>query len=121
YVYVSSLFFWLFGVSDLSLRLTSLFFFLLFLIGSLKLAKLIFPEYKLIRFYTLLAAGTMPWLFSLSRISFEVISQPAIIIWGIFFIIKAYKDTSAIRQKNLIHAATAGSLIGLSVYSYSSG
>ena len=118
YIYAASFLFLLFGVSDFALRATSFAFYVIFLVGFIALTRQLFPQNRSLLLYSIVSIGFLPWIFSISRISFEVISQPAIMVWAIHAIVVAYSD---IRQRfNLaLHAFMAGSLIGLSVYSYS--
>ena len=118
YVYTASLLFLLFGVSDFVLRATSFVFYFIFLAGFAVLVRQLFPQNRLLLFYSIISAGFLPWIFSLSRISFEVISQPAIIVWAIYFFIVAYTNVRR-RFNATLHSFVAGSLIGLSVYAYS--
>lgn len=118
YIYTASLLFLIFGINDFALRMTSFLFFLIFFIGFIVLTKQLFPHNKHILGYSLLAAGFLPWIFTLSRISFEVISQPAVMVWAVYFYVRTYADLEASKYQNL-SAIIAGALIGVSVYTYS--
>src|SRR5690606_34947243 len=110
--------FLIFGVSDFSLRATSFVFYVVFLSGFIALVRQLFPQNRTLILYSIISVGFLPWLFSLSRISFEVISQPAILVCAIYFFIAAYSNVG---QKHLetFLAFITGSLISLSVYTYS--
>jgi hypothetical protein len=117
FVYGAALIFKLFGISETALRATSFTFYLLFLVGIFFLVERIFKSNNTISFYLLIAAGFLPWFFTLSRIAFEVISQLAVTTWALFFIYTTYYGTEG--KKRLIHAFFAGLFLGVSIYSYS--
>ena len=118
YIYTASLLFLLFGINDFILRTTSFVFYLIFLAGFVTLVRQLFPQNRLLLLYSIISAGFLPWVFSLSRISFEVISQPAIMVWALYFLIVAYTDARR-RFSTTLYSFVAGSLVGLSVYAYS--
>lgn len=118
YIYTASLLFKVFGVNDFILRFTSFIFYTIFATGLIVLVKQIFPQNKTILGYSIVVAGFLPWIFTLSRISFEVISQPAVMIWALYFFIRAYVKSN--QQTNpRLWASMTGIVTGLSVYSYS--
>lgn len=114
YIYSTALIFKLAGISVFNLRLTSFIFFLLFLAGLFLLVKNLFRN-NIVTLYSLLAGGTLPWFFNLSRMAFEVISQPAIIIFCLYFVYKTYCDNN---KHIFLYPLITGLLIGLSVYSF---
>lgn len=114
YIYLTSLIFKLADVSVFNLRLTSFIFFALFLIGLYLLVQKIFRN-EVVTFYSLLAGGFLPWFFTLSRISFEVISQLTILIFSLYLIYMAYSRNS---RFSFLYAYIAGVVMGISVYSY---
>lgn len=113
YIYTTSLLFKIFGVSVFSLRFTSFLFFFVFLIGIYLLASTI-SKNKYVISFALLSAGFLPWFFSISRIGFEVVSQITVVIFSLIFIKKTFNS-----DKGIFHPVTAGVLIGLSFYTYS--
>lgn len=114
YIYLTSIIFKLADVSVFNLRLTSFIFFALFLTGLYFLIKKIFQN-KVVTLYSLLAGGFLPWFFTLSRISFEVISQLIVFIFCLYFVYMAYSRNS---KFSLLYAFVAGANIGITVYSY---
>ncbi len=123
YVYTAALSMKLFGISVLSLRLTSFFFFSLFLIGLFYLSQALFKQ-GLVTFFGLLAASFLPWFFPLSRIAFEVISQLTLVTWALWAIHRTYQPNQPIPSpkpgaKLNYWPYLAGFLLGLSIYSYS--
>lgn len=113
YIYTAAILFKSFGVNLFLLRFTSIVFFALFLLGFYFLAKSLFPKQQAVHFYALLAAGTIPWLFNTSRVAFEVITQPAVFIWFLYFVFQTYH----IRYSKSL-ALITGLLAGLSLYTY---
>lgn len=120
YIYASAAIFRIFGISTTSLRLTSVFFFVILLAGTTLIANLLTPKNKrlFITPYILIACGFFPWFFPLSRIAFEVISQPAITIFALYFLFLAYTGRS---QRALLLASLAGGSFGVSLYTYPTG
>ncbi len=130
YIYTSAIIFKIFGISEFHLRLTSIFFFAIFLCGIYAFSRKIFKKNISVSHYSLLIAGTLPWFFTLSRISFEVISQIAIAIWLFYFLYISYcekvnnlnnlnySNYSNILKKN-IYPLVSGLFLALFLYSYS--
>ncbi len=114
YIYSTALIFKLAGFSVFNLRLTSFIFFLLFLSGLFLFVKNVFKN-KIVTLYSLFVGGTLPWFFTLSRIAFEVISQPALIMFCLYFIYKTYRDEN---KHIFLYPLITGLLIGISVYSF---
>jgi len=119
YIYTTAILFKVLGISVLVLRLTSTLYFGLLLAGMFALARVVFPGKCLVWLFAVLATGFSPWFFSLSRISFEVISQPAVVVWALYFLYRAYEHEQARRPG--VEAIVAGLLTGTSVYAYSTG
>lgn len=94
------------------LRLTSFLFWLIFFIGSYKVIQ-VFSHSKFVLISGLLITAFSPFIFQVSRISFEVISMSSFMIWFYYFILR-YDSSGKI--KFLISAA---SILGISYYSYS--
>jgi 4-amino-4-deoxy-L-arabinose transferase-like glycosyltransferase len=114
YIYAVSLIYKIFGPSELGLRLTSFLFFFLLLLGFYTLVRDLIPS-RVVSTYALLVVGFLPFFFTLSRVSFEVISQPALVVWSLLYIRRAYQPDSNQR----LHPVLAGLFLGLSLYSYS--
>lgn len=114
YIYSTALIFKLAGISVFNLRLTSFIFLLLFLAGLFLLVKNLFRN-NIATLYSLLAGGTLPWFFNLSRVAFEVISQPAMIVFCLYLVYKTYCDNN---KHIFLYPLITGLLIGVSVYSF---
>lgn len=116
YIYAAAGLFELFGVSELTLRITSFIFFYLFLLALFLLISELFKGSRLILSYALIAAGFLPWFFPMSRIAFEVISQLTFVVLTLYLIFKAYQKRS---RHELLYAFLAGLAAGVSIYTYS--
>lgn len=116
YGYAVACIFLIFGASDATLRLTSTLLYGLFLVGLVLLMRQLFPKRHQVAEYSILAAAFLPWFFTVSRIGFEVVSQLPTTIWSLYFVHRAFEDKTS--ERRLLHAALAGLMIGLSVYSY---
>lgn len=118
YIYTAGIMMRLGGPSATTLRLTStLFFGLLVTALSLLTYKLTDKNHGA-TLIILLASGTLPWFFTLSRLAFEVISHMATIAWALYFIYVAFERPSK-RWPWWLAPAAAGVTIGLSMYAYS--
>jgi 4-amino-4-deoxy-L-arabinose transferase-like glycosyltransferase len=117
YIYLVALVFKVFGISALTLRLTSFIFFYFFLIGFYLLIHKLFKSNKLVATYGLVTAGFLPWLFPMSRIGFEVISQITVITYALLLVYVTYHDET--KSNSWFYPLLTGVVIGLSVYSYS--
>jgi hypothetical protein len=113
YIYGVALLTKLIGPSALAIRFTSTLFFFGFLAGLLLLARRLWPRVPLL-VYTAIAAGTLPWFFTISRIGFEVISQLTLTVWVLLFL---HIALHAVRRKAAWWTFT-GVLLGSSMYSY---
>jgi len=116
YIYTASLVVKLLGPSEFSLRFTSFIFFLLLMVGVIQLVQNIWGKQKILMVYTMVGLGFLPWFFTLSRISFEVISQAAVFVFCTLFILKAFKESHG--WCGIGYPLLAGFFIGLSLYSY---
>lgn len=116
YIYTVAVFFKVFGISAWNLRAVSVFYFGVLLAGVAILTWRSFPRNYAAVCYAVIATGSMPWIFTLSRISFEVISQPAVWIWTLFVISWAY--CSANVEPDWRVPTLSGFLAALSVYTY---
>ena len=116
FVYTTALVFKLLGISEFNLRLVSFFYFMLFIVSLHLIVKRLFPRSSLVLLYALITAGFLPWYFTLSRIAFDVITQLGITTLALFFVLKTYHDPPA--EQRISSPILAGSLLGLSIYSY---
>ncbi len=113
YIYSTSILFKLFGVSDLLLRGTSLLWFLILCIGSYALWKHLFKSKTWASIGWILLIP-VPWLFTVSRVSFEVISHAAMLPWLLLWSAKHLEG-----KKPWWQALLLGLAWGISIYSYS--
>ncbi len=112
YVYFLALVYRLFGFSEWTTRFASA---LCWLGGSGVLAALawrVFEERSL-RLYVLGCLAFTPWLFALSRVSFEVISVYPLVALHLYAIWRTWQKPS------IAWAIVSGCAIGLSAYAYS--
>jgi len=112
YIYFLALVYKVFGFSEWTTRLASA---LCWLAGSgvlAALARRVFEE-RSVRLYTLVCLAFTPWLFALSRVSFEVISVYPLVALHLYAIRRAWERPS------IAWSIVAGSAIGLSAYAYS--
>jgi len=118
YIYSAAGLFQLFGISDGVLRLTSLLYFLLAQASLMALAYL-----RKRNLWEAVIMGVivtfLPALFTISRVSFEVISHVGIIALWLAIIAAVGSRTTKQDMGSMALWATAGLVLGLSVYSYS--
>ncbi len=113
---VTALLFAFFGPSTYVLRMSSALFFLLYLFALDRIIVVLWRQQAtyLLRAFTVLAAGFLPWTFVLSRFSHESIAFLACAALGILFVARTYfSDVPRSRD-----AVLAGLCIGISVYTY---
>ena len=116
YIYAVAVVFKILGPSDFTLRLTSAMFFLLFLAGFSLLVRDICGRRPAIQLYALGAAGFLPWFFTISRVSFEAISQLTVVT---FALLCTYRMLAAgTLRLQYRWAFAAGLLTGISLYCY---
>lgn len=116
-VYATALTTTILGPSDFSVRLTGFIFHILLLIGMYLLATELFPRQKSIGLYALIATGFLPWIFTISRLGFEVVTQPALVVLALWLLLKTERTDR--QTKGILYAAFAGAIVGLSLYTYS--
>lgn len=113
YIYLLALIYKLAGYSLWSTRAASAVCWLVGTVFLLLLGRRMFGDTRT-QLYLLLCAGFTPWLFSLSRISFEVISLYPLLAFHLWAVYRAYEEGS---KK---WAFAAGLAISLTLYAYSS-
>lgn len=113
YIYMVAGFFKIFGISDVVLRSTSVFFFILFQIGLWLLMQILGLR-KITQYSILLFSTTLPYFFAVSRISFEVVSLLPVTIFLLYVYIKS---TDLHRPRT--YAFFCGVLLMLTFLSYS--
>ena len=117
YIYAVAIVFSLFGVSEFSLRFTSVMFFgVALFFGTLLISK-IFSTRRIVVVFALIAFGFLPMFFTLSRISFEIISQLAVVSALNFFIWMIFNNPTAASHW-VRNGVACGFLLGLSTYTY---
>lgn len=114
--YTAAALIFFFGVSEFTIRLASALLFSLFLIGLYLLARLLFPKNSLVSIYWLVAAGFLPWFFTISRVVIDTIAQPTITIFALIFLFLAYHHPST--RHHAIYGWIAGFVAGMSIYTY---
>lgn len=118
YIYTAAALFSLFGPSVWLLRFTSVLYFTLFLVVFTLLIHRLFGN-RIITLFLLLSAGTLPWFFPLSRISFEVVAQLVFSAGGLLLLHYAFKSPGCSHTFTTWAAGLAGLLWGMSTYTYS--
>jgi hypothetical protein len=106
------------GISDRSLRLTSVLWSMLFVIGVWLLARRLAPQSVAVAAFATLAAGLLPWTFVLSRIAFEVNSWLPTIGLAFVFVWDTFHGPANDSRRRR-SAALAGILFAVSFYGYS--
>jgi 4-amino-4-deoxy-L-arabinose transferase-like glycosyltransferase len=112
YIYALALFYRLIGYSELMTRLLSAGCWLAGAAVTYRLGHRLFTE-ATCRLYLLLCLGFTPWLFSVSRIAFEVIAVFPVVAFFLLATFHAYEE------KSRHWALAAGAAIGISLYAYS--
>ena len=115
FMYPAAAVFALVGPSIAALRSVSAMYFLLFLLCTYALLWRLFKS-NLVRIYGVIAMGTLPWLFTISRVAFRVNAQIFFVMLALFMVHVTWKAKKHI----LLHAAVTGTFIGLTVHSYES-
>ncbi len=118
YIYAVAIIFKFFGISEFNLRLTSFIFYIAALTLTILLIAKIFRRNRLVEIYTLITFGFLPLFFTLSRISFEVISQLTWISAGNLLIWIIFHEQQKSRFRDL-KALGCGLVLGSSIYTYS--
>jgi 4-amino-4-deoxy-L-arabinose transferase-like glycosyltransferase len=112
YIYLTALAYKLFGYSPWTTRATSALCWLSGTVFLMLLGRRMFSQ-PWTRLYLLLCASFTPWLFSLSRVSFEVIILYPLLTLHVFAVYRAYQEGSK------AWAFAAGLSVGLTLYAYS--
>ncbi|MEK7067398.1 MAG: hypothetical protein AAB956_00175 [Patescibacteria group bacterium] len=116
YIYTNAAVFKLAGISEFTLRLTSVLYYFVFLLFFLMLVKIMSQGNKTVLLYAVAAAGFTPWIFTCSRIAFTTISQAAVASAAMYFIYAVFHGKEAGNRN--IKAAVAGLFLGLCFYTY---
>lgn len=117
YIYTVALFFKLFGVSTYLLRFVSFFYFFFFQIAFSLFAWRLFKDRRIV-LLSLLFTSVVPYLFLLSRVSFELLSLlPFLVLFLFFWHFASSLHTTFISR--LYYFFFAGISAGLMLYTYS--
>lgn len=117
YIYAAAALFRAFGTSEWTLRFTSFVFFIAGYGLFFLLARRLWGKNRLLLAWALIGYGTLPYFFTISRISFEVISQ---LTWITLITLIAHHLCKAIDRKLLLWCSfAAGLAVGTSIYTYS--
>ncbi|MBI2609572.1 glycosyltransferase family 39 protein [Candidatus Giovannonibacteria bacterium] len=109
-----------FGNKPWALRLPSAIFGTLTVLGLFYLSRILFWESRYRDHIALAAAFFMAssfWHILFSRIGFRAITAPFFLVWGLFFLIKIYKNIGS-RLSQIFSAIIGGLLFGLGFHSY---
>lgn len=114
YIYISTIFYWLFGNHEFTIRLASALFGTLTLIGVFLLIRKISGKFNLAALCSLIIALTPSEIFY-SRKSFENVIGVSLDFFGLYFLIKGLEDSS-----RRIWILIAICILSLSMYIYTS-
>jgi 4-amino-4-deoxy-L-arabinose transferase-like glycosyltransferase len=107
YLYLTTLWAWLFGTSPGAFRAEAAFVGVVTLLGVYRLAAhLLGAEYAL---WVALSGAIAPWSFQFSRIAWDPPFAPCFLVWGLFLLVA---------RRGAASAAAAGVLWALAMYSY---
>ncbi|MCX6763011.1 MAG: glycosyltransferase family 39 protein [Candidatus Moranbacteria bacterium] len=101
----------LFGISVVSFKLWSIFFGTLTVLGMILLGEELFASRRAGIIAGFLTATSF-WAINFSRIGFRAIMLPFVLVWSVFFLIRA------IQKKKTIDYVLAGIFFGLGVHTY---
>lgn len=119
FVYTAALLLKICGVSEFSLRFVSFLFFITALALVLLLSDRLFQKNPTLRLFALVAFGSLPFFFTISRIAFEVISQLTFTVAGLLMIWMVFHDRKS--TEGTMKAVLCGLILGTSTYTYSTG
>lgn len=101
----------LFGISVVTLKMWSVFFGTLTVLGMILLGEELFASRRAGIIAGFITATTF-WAINFSRISFRAIMLPFVLVWTVFFLIRG------IQKKKIIDYILAGAFFGLGVHTY---
>lgn len=113
WMWILALFFKIFGISIFNIKLASALCGFFTVIGIYFLTKELFKNEKIALFSSFFLSISF-WHINLSRIGFRVITYPLLLVFSYYFLIKALKNLK------FFDFVIAGSLFGLSFYTYTS-
>ena len=99
YINLIGLSFKLFGVSFLSLKLTSIFFGVLTVLGVYLLCRELFREHPRVALFASYFVAVSFWAVNFSRIGFRAIMLPAVLCFAFYFLFRALRLHREERQK----------------------
>ncbi|WP_054114185.1 ArnT family glycosyltransferase [Marinagarivorans algicola] len=116
FIYATAGFFKIFGISELSLRLTNVTFYVLAYLIFIALLFKVFRSKPYLIIWGTIAFGLLPSFFAVSRVSFGVNTQ---LPWVVAIILFAYIALSTASKATRLKASLVlAALIGTSVYTY---
>lgn len=118
YIYSVAAVFKLFGISEFTLRFTSVIFYFAALTITVLLIRRMFDHNKVVLTYMLVSFGFLPLLFTISRLSFEVITQLTWVSATNFCIWLTFHEADNDRFA-FLKSLGCGFVIGTSIYTYS--
>lgn len=113
WMWILALFFKIFGVSILTIKITAAICGTLTVVGIYLLVKELFEEERMALLSSFLLSISF-WHIIISRIGFRVITYPMLVSFSFYFLIKALKKIK------IFYFALAGIFFGLSFYTYTS-
>lgn len=119
FVYVAAIVLKILGVSEYSLRFTSVIFYFSALAFTLLLINRMFPGDRTVLLYSFASFGFLPLFFAISRIAFEVVAQLACVSAGTFLVWLTFHAEDG--RFETLKALACGLLLGISTYAYSTG
>lgn len=114
YIYATAALFTIFEPGYGILRIVSYFFFAIFLVGYLTIANDVTKKSPSGSVFAILAGSFVPWIFTISRVAFEIISQVAIVS-GVLALLyfRGKRETNRVLRDIVL-----GALLGLAMYAY---
>ena len=114
FINIQAFFIWLFKVTEpWVLHIPSALFGIFTVLGIYFLAKELFKSVS-IGLLSSFFAATSFWLINFSRIGFRAIMAPFFLVWGLYFLIKAFRNSKFL----VLNSALAGIFYGLGFHSY---
>ncbi|MSR86691.1 hypothetical protein EXS70_00760 [Candidatus Peribacteria bacterium] len=115
FIYGAAMVFAAVGSSTAALRATGVLFYTVTLV-SLVCLTMTFSKKRSVAFYMVFAAGLVPWLFTVSRIGFEVASFPPMVALSLLAVAQLWKHVS--RHSAYPYAMLGGFCIAMTLYTY---
>ncbi|MFA5386452.1 MAG: glycosyltransferase family 39 protein [Candidatus Paceibacterota bacterium] len=114
FINIQAFFIWLFKVTEpWVLHIPSALFGIFTVLGIYFLAKELFKSTS-VGLLSSFFAATSFWLINFSRIGFRAIMAPFFLVWGLYFLIKAFRNSRFL----ILNSVLAGIFYGLGFHSY---